>query len=147
MEIYRLHSGGRFAQEVDLEELLFHFYLPSCPSLQSNLFLDEELVGVGFLDRGEQSLSSVYFCFDPHSAPLQPGTFAALAEIDYARRQGLHHYYLGYFVAGCRSMSYKDHFRPREHRDWQSGRWLEITAPPAPLPAAGSGISSHGEGD
>jgi arginine-tRNA-protein transferase len=42
------------------------------------------------------------------------GTFSALWEIEYAREQGIPHYYLGYFVRACASMNYKARFRPNE---------------------------------
>jgi arginine-tRNA-protein transferase len=45
---------------------------------------------------------------------------------------GLSWYYLGYYVAECRSLSYKDRFRPRQHLDWRTGEWRTVDAPPHP---------------
>jgi leucyl-tRNA---protein transferase len=128
--IFRDHSLLRFGQATTIEEFIATFYQPSCPALQSELYLGEELIGVGFLDRGVDSLSSVYFCFDPLHASLQPGTFSILGEIAHAARLGLRYYYLGYYVPGCPSMIYKDHFRPRQHFSWQERLWRRVAAPP-----------------
>jgi leucyl-tRNA---protein transferase len=128
--IFRDHSQLRFGQSTTVEEFIATFYQPSCPALQSELYLGEELIGLGFLDHGVNSLSSVYFCFDPRHAPLQPGTFSILGEIAHAARLGLRYYYLGYYVPGCPSMTYKDHFRPRQHFDWHKGVWRMVETPP-----------------
>lgn len=72
------------------------------------------LLAVGICDVSSRALSSVYFYFDPSERRRGLGTFGALYEIDHARRQALEHYYLGYWVAGCGSMSYKASFRPFE---------------------------------
>ncbi len=128
--IYRDHSRERFADEARLEDFLYNFYLPSCPTLQSETYLNDELIAVGFLDRGENCLSSVYCCFDPRYSHLNLGTFSILQEIAYARELGLAYYYLGYYVPGCSRMSYKDHFLPREYFDWELQSWRAVAAPP-----------------
>lgn len=137
-QIYRLyqeHSGIRFGRETDPEEFLHHFYLPSCPALQTEIYLGEELAGVGFLDVGADCLSSVYFCFDPRLAGRGLGVYSVLQEIEHARRLGLPYYYLGYYVPGCPTMDYKDHFRPREHLDWDHRRWQRCSGAPGCLAA------------
>lgn len=121
--IYREHSAGRFDQSTSLEEFATSFYLPSCPALQSELYLNGAQVGVGFLDVASGGLSSVYFSYDPQFEGRSPGIFSVLREVEQARRLGLGYYYLGYYVPGSPRMAYKDRFRPREHYDWQSGRW------------------------
>jgi leucyl-tRNA---protein transferase len=72
------------------------------------------LVGVGICDVCAESLSSVYFYFDPDQAKRNLGTFSAMWEIDWARRKSIPHYYLGYWVKGCGAMEYKANFRPFE---------------------------------
>ena len=129
--IWREHSLRRFGDEVEPEEFLCNFYLPSCPCLQSEIYREEELVGIGLLDRGSDCLSSVYFCFDPLHASRNLGTFSILQEIAQARTLGLDYYYLGYFVPGSSRMAYKDHFRPREYFDWETRNWIPVSGPPA----------------
>jgi len=72
------------------------------------------LLAVGICDVCEQSLSSVYFYFDPAHAGRGLGTFGALQEIGAATRLGIPYYYLGYWIRDCRQMRYKTSFRPCE---------------------------------
>lgn len=83
------------------------------------------LLAVGICDVCPQSLSSVYFYFEPDEARRALGTFGALCEIDAARRWGVPYYYLGYWINGCGAMQYKSSFRPCEilHGD---GVWREL---------------------
>ena len=129
--LYQAHSRVRFGQESDHEGFMASFYQSSCPALQLEVRLQGALVGLGILDLAGDGLSSVYFCFDPRHSRRNLGTFGALQEIELTRQLGLPWYYLGYFVPGSPRMAYKDHFRPRQHFDWASQCWQEVTAPPA----------------
>ncbi len=84
------------------------------------------LLAVGICDVSVRSLSSVYFYFDPGELRRGLGTFGAMCEIAAAQRMGIGHYYLGYWVPGCRAMQYKQSFRPFELLDgdgvWRSPR-------------------------
>lgn len=135
--IYRAHAAARFGSGADYEEFLLLFFLPSCPGLQSEIYQGDELVAAGFLDRGNDSLSSIYFCFDPAYSRFRPGVLGALLEIEKARQLGLAWYYLGYYVPGSPRMTYKDHFRPRQHYDWQRGEWLSVAGEPGAPAGAG----------
>jgi len=134
-QLYREHSRQRFGAESSLDDFASYFYLPSCPVLQLEVFLGDQQLGVGFLDRASDALSSVYYCFDPAYSERGLGIFGALQEIEQARQLGLDYYYLGYLVNGCTSMHYKDHFRPRQYFAWNTGQWQEVTAPPISLAA------------
>ena len=129
-DIYSRHALMRFGQPSDRDDFIAGFYLPSCPALQMEIHHEGTLVGVGFLDRGNDALSSVYFCFDPDYGRLNLGTYSVLVEIERAREMGLRYHYLGYYVPGCGNMVYKDHFRPRQHYDWQTGSWRLATTEP-----------------
>jgi arginine-tRNA-protein transferase len=74
----------------------------------------DEIVGVGICDVCSESLSSVYFYFDPAQAKRGLGTFSALFEIDYARQARIPYWYAGFHVAGCAAMEYKAAFRPHQ---------------------------------
>jgi arginine-tRNA-protein transferase len=75
------------------------------------------LAALGILDRMPDALSTVYFFFDPALAPVSPGTFSALYEIELARWLGLSWYYLGYYIRDCPSMAYKARFKPCQIMD------------------------------
>jgi arginine-tRNA-protein transferase len=59
-------------------------------------------------------LSMVYSFYDPDEAERSLGTFMILDHLDRARRLGLPHLYLGYWVEGSKKMAYKARFRPQE---------------------------------
>jgi arginine-tRNA-protein transferase len=122
-EIYKDHSSQRFSQESNLEEFISGFFSPSTPSLQSEYYLDGKLIGLGFLDKGEDCLSSVYFIYDTKFSHLGLGTFSILKEIEQTSSLGLKYYFLGYYVQECRRMAYKNNFRPREHYNWLHDEW------------------------
>ena len=125
-EIYKDHSSQRFSQECNLEEFISGFFSPSVPSLQSEYYLNGELIGLGFLDKGEDCLSSVYFIYDTKFSYLGLGTFSILKEIEHTQMLGLKYYCLGYYVKECQKMAYKNNFRPREHYNWLEDKW-EVT--------------------
>ena len=126
-DIYQDHSRERFGREVDLEEFLSSFYTPSCPSLQSEYYDEnDELIAVGFLDHSTHALSSAYFVFDTAYSRLRLGTLSILYEIDYARSLGLDYYYLGYWVKENQSMAYKNRFYPHEQYDWDKKEWIYV---------------------
>jgi arginine-tRNA-protein transferase len=76
--------------------------------------LGEQLIGVSIADRVPDGLSSVYMYFDPQFADRSLGTFSILWEAQFCRQEGLAYYYLGFFVAGSQTMSYKARFAPNE---------------------------------
>jgi len=85
-------------------------------------YVGERLVGVGYVDRLPVGLSAIYFFYDPAERDRSLGTFNVLAVIRNAGESELPHVYLGYFVAGCRSLEYKCRFRPNEVLDAE-GQW------------------------
>jgi hypothetical protein len=85
------------------------------------LRLGERLMAVAVTDRLPGALSAVYTFFDPGLSERAPGTYAILCQIEEARRLGLEHLYLGYWIGACPKMSYKDRFRPLEA--WTDEGW------------------------
>ena len=73
-----------------------------------------KLLGIGICDVSSQSLSSVYFYFDPAMARRGLGTFSVLYEIEWARQNHIPYWYGGYYVSGCGAMEYKAAFGPHE---------------------------------
>lgn len=127
-EIYKDHSFQRFSQESDREEFILNFYSSSTPGMQSEFYLNGELIGLGFLDKGRDCLSSVYFIHDTRFSHLGLGTFSILKEIEYTRSLGLEYYCLGYYIQLCQKMAYKDNFKPREHYNWLQDRWEIVSS-------------------
>ncbi len=124
-ELYQKHSQAQFENiPISSErEFVESFLIPSAPALIHELVVGDQLVALGFCDVGTNSLSSVYFCYDPEYSDLSLGTLGALYEIEWAKSQGLQHYYLGYYIKENRHMSYKARFSPHEIYDWYNESW------------------------
>lgn len=125
----RLHHGSDRSETSGDEDSYTRFLVDSC--LAGRTFEVQyrragRLAGVGILDRVKDALSSVYFYFEPDFARYSLGTYSALYEINLAARWGLAYYYLGYYIRGCASMSYKMRFRPCEHKAPDETAWTRV---------------------
>ena len=98
----------------DFETFAGFLYDSPTETLEFCYYLGKRLVGASIADRCPQGLSTVYMYFEPELAELSLGTYSILWELDFCRREGLPYYYLGYWVAGSKTMDYKARFRPSE---------------------------------
>ncbi|WP_374307440.1 arginyltransferase [Methylocella sp.] len=73
-----------------------------------------ELVAACLTDLLADGLSMVYSFYSPDLPQRSLGTFMILDHIERARRLGLPHVYLGYWVEGSQKMAYKERFLPQE---------------------------------
>jgi arginyl-tRNA--protein-N-Asp/Glu arginylyltransferase len=73
-----------------------------------------KLVGAALTDWLGTGVSAVYSFFDPDQPRRGFGTWAVLWMVEEARRRGLSHVYLGYWIREARKMAYKRQFRPLE---------------------------------
>lgn len=87
-------------------------------------YLGNRLIAVAYVDTLPEALSAIYCYYDPTEGGRSPGTFNILSLLASARERGLPHVYLGYYVAGCRSLEYKRKFGPNEvlrpDRTWEA---------------------------
>jgi len=124
-------QNGWPLQQFSAQEYARSFLQGAFPSLHELQYrMGSELVGVSLIDLLPRSLSSVYFYHVPRWRDLSPGTFSLLCEIELARQWNLDFVYLGYWIARCPSMAYKNRFRPHEillsrPGDEESPRWLK----------------------
>lgn len=86
------------------------------------------LLAVAATDLIEGALSAVYTFYAPDEAARGLGTLAILRQIEWARRDGRQHLYLGYWIDGHRKMDYKRRFRPLEAFDGRRWRPLDDEA-------------------
>ncbi len=118
------HQDAQFGRRMcatpdELREAVFESPIET---LEMDYWLSERLVGVGVVDVCPQSISSVYFFFDPACRRRSLGTLSVLVEIDLARQWGRQWWYAGYWIRECRSMAYKAAFGPHEvltRRGWR----------------------------
>jgi arginyl-tRNA--protein-N-Asp/Glu arginylyltransferase len=88
-------------------------------------FLDDALIGVGYVDVLSAGLSAIYFFYEPDQRRYSLGTWNVLRLIEDAAARGLPHLYLGYYVTGCASLSYKANFVPNQVL-WPDGHWHDF---------------------
>jgi arginine-tRNA-protein transferase len=83
------------------------------------------LVGVGYVDQVPQALSAIYFFYDPGERERCLGTLNVLKILERANHEAVPYLYLGYYVAGCRSMLYKAQFAPNQILE-ADGDWTDF---------------------
>lgn len=89
------------------------------------LYEQERLVAFCIVDVLPDGFSAVNSFWDPALMKKSLGVYVILCLISEAKRLNLPHIYLGYYVAGCRSMEYKARFYPSEiltERGWEPFR-------------------------
>ncbi|MCK4659053.1 MAG: arginyltransferase [Phycisphaerae bacterium] len=116
LELFRRYLETRHDGTMTGSQEEFHEFLYSSPvsTWEFRYYLGRRLVGVSLVDRGPRSLSSVYMFFDPGHHRRSPGTFSILWEIEHCRSSAITYYYLGYYIANCRTMTYKARYQPCE---------------------------------
>lgn len=75
----------------------------------------EKLLAVAVVDELTDGLSAVYIFYDPDQGRRALGRYAILTQIEIARKRGLSWLYLGYWVADCQKMQYKNEYQPLEY--------------------------------
>jgi len=115
------HADGPMAEDCSADSLRAFLYDSPTATIEATYRVDSRLIGAGICDFTPTALSTVYFYFDPAESRRSLGIFSSLAEIQYTREQGLQHYYLGYWVRGCRKMEYKAELGT--HQSLIEGEW------------------------
>jgi leucyl-tRNA---protein transferase len=82
----------------------------------------EQLLACAVTDVTSLGLSAVYTYYEPDLPRRSLGVFAILSQIQWARREGLPHLYLGYWIDGHPKMHYKTQYQPLEML--RDGRWI-----------------------
>ncbi|WP_295460442.1 arginyltransferase [uncultured Pseudomonas sp.] len=85
---------------------------------------EDRLIGIAVTDVLPNGMSAVYTFYDPSEEKRSLGVFGILWQIAETRRLGLDAVYLGYWIKGCRKMSYKTEYRPIEL--FVNQRWVAL---------------------
>ena len=86
---------------------------------------DHRLLAVAVTDLAGNAMSAVYTFYDPEQSARGLGTLGVLKQVEWARRDGIAHLYLGYWIAGHPKMDYKRRFQPLEGFDGRGWRRLQ----------------------
>ena len=84
------------------------------------------LLAVALTDTLADGLSMVYSFYDPEARARSLGTYVILDHIARAKRMGLPHVYLGYWVDGSPKMDYKRRFLPQERLGQDGWQRIEV---------------------
>ncbi|MEJ0096582.1 MAG: arginyltransferase [Methylocella sp.] len=84
------------------------------PDPEAKRASETQLVAACLTDLLADGLSMVYSFYAPEEQQRSLGTYMILDHIERARRLGLPHVYLGYWVEGSQKMAYKARFLPQE---------------------------------
>jgi len=87
--------------------------------------LEQQLIAVAVTDKMVNGLSAIYTFFDPDMDKRSLGVYGVLWQIEQCQRLQLDYVYLGYWIKGCRKMSYKTDYRPLQL--FLENRWLTLT--------------------
>lgn len=102
-----------------------HESLPFAESPTATLYLELrkglQLVAVAVTDVFPGALSAVYTFYEPDDSKRSLGVFSVLIQIELARKLGLAHVYLGYWLKQSRKMNYKAGYQP--HEILLNGQW------------------------
>jgi arginine-tRNA-protein transferase len=85
-----------------------------CNSHFIEFYCADELAAVAIVDCLDNALSAVYTFFDPKFSSYSPGVYAVLWQIQYAQKLGLDWLYLGFWIADCQKMNYKNQYQPMQ---------------------------------
>jgi leucyl-tRNA---protein transferase len=88
-------------------------------------YIEGRLAGVGYADRLFDSMSAIYFFYEPDLRLRSLGTFNVLCLLEECSARKFTYLYLGYYVHGCRSLEYKGNFRPNQLRH-PDGQWRDF---------------------
>lgn len=84
--------------------------------------LNGKTVAISYVNQVPDGLIAMYTYYDPAHRERGLGTYMILSMVEQARKLGTPFVYLGNFVRGCRSMSYKSRFAGSEIFE-ADGQW------------------------
>lgn len=94
------------------------------PAIDGEARTHSSLRAVAVTDLTGDALSAVYTFYHPAYEQRGLGTYAILRQIEWAKRAGLRHLYLGYWIEGHPKMDYKRRFGGLERFDGR--RWVAM---------------------
>lgn len=128
VELYNRHKRGRGLTDGQRElevEGFRDFLVNTCgPTFEMRYSVGNRLAALAIVDRGADSLSAVYCCYDPEYSAHSPGTYSILKQLEVCRARGMRYLYLGLYIEQCAAMRYKARFVP--HQRLIDGEWISF---------------------
>lgn len=125
------HEGGNMAQ-LHPDQYLDFLASTWCDTVFVEFSIADELAGVSVVDRLDNAWSAVYTFFDPKFSRYSPGVYALLWQQQQLKKRGLPFLYLGFWIADCKKMAYKNEYRPLQML--LNEQWVDVVDQPAALP-------------
>ncbi len=122
--LYRKYCAQRHGA-VEKEEDYIRFLIESSvPTEMMRYYAGTQLIGIGWTDILSNSLSSVYFAFDPDYSFRSPGVFSLLKEAELCKALQKKWLHLGFWIKDNPKMSYKNQYKPCQFLI--DGVWQEL---------------------
>jgi leucyl-tRNA---protein transferase len=101
-------KGITFDASPSLQDLLFHEGLCDVYDTQEVCIYDQDkLIAAGFFDEGEKTLMGITCFYDPDYQKYSLGKYLMFLKMQYAKTQGMTHFYPGYFSPNYPIFDYK----------------------------------------
>ncbi|PCI24725.1 MAG: arginyltransferase [SAR324 cluster bacterium] len=120
--LYQSYSQNRHQSTTTREEYCQFLIHSAVETIMMRYYLADKLVGVGWLDLLPDSISSVYFAFDPELLTRSLGVFSIMKEIEFCREHQKSYLHLGFWVKENQAMKYKSNYQP--HQLLNNNEWV-----------------------
>jgi arginine-tRNA-protein transferase len=125
-DVYKRYLRAQHASSPQGEDMesMRDFLYSSCVATVEIEYRNQSgrLLAASLCDVSRRSISSVYHFYDPDEHRRSLGVFSALKEIELCAQKQIPYYYLGYWIEGCKTMDYKQGYRP--HQLLLDGEWV-----------------------
>lgn len=115
------HAGSSM-DDSDPEHYMRLMHARWCDTRLMEVRKKNRLLAVAIVDKLNNGLSAVYTYFDPSEQARGLGIYSILQQIEQVKTLQLDYLYLGYWIASCEKMAYKNRFSALEY--FNGHRWL-----------------------
>ncbi|MCP4296021.1 MAG: arginyltransferase [Proteobacteria bacterium] len=122
-QLYLRYSQIKHNQLTTREEYKQFLIDTAVDTIMMKYYLNDQLLAVSWVDLLPNSMSSVYFAFDPNFSKRSLGIFSILKEIEICQLSHKKFLHLGFWIEGNQKMNYKGDFEP--HQILVENRWIE----------------------
>lgn len=105
------HAGGDMVN-TSPDEYINFLSSSWCDTQFIEFSIAGELAAVAIVDKLDYALSAVYTFFEPRFSDYSLGVYAVLWQIYHAQAENLDWLYLGFWIADCQKMNYKNQYQP-----------------------------------